>query len=171
MSAVADEQVAIYIHAGGAQRVHFLDEGEGIEHNSVADDTTATLAQHAAGDELKDELFALDGDGVPGIVAAGITRHQVEALGEDVDNFAFAFVTPLRADDHRCLASFQIVLHPRLAFGRKLPRGCAHNSSLDGTVNPKFGEISMRSHWPRPALASLRGVVTPNIPFIVRMRA
>jgi hypothetical protein len=49
----------------------------------------------------------VNGDGVPGVVAAGISCHDFEALGEHVNDFAFALVAPLRADDNRCLANFQ----------------------------------------------------------------
>jgi hypothetical protein len=35
---------------------------------------------------------------VPGIVAAGDAGDEVESAGEIVDDLAFAFVTPLRAD-------------------------------------------------------------------------
>ena len=107
VGAVADEQVAVDLDAGCAQRVDFLHEGERIEHHAVADDAAAAFAQHAARNQLQDELLAVDGDGVSGVVAAGIARHNFEALGEHVNDFAFAFVAPLRADDYRCLASFQ----------------------------------------------------------------
>jgi hypothetical protein len=44
---------------------------------------------------------------VSGVVPTGIARYNFEALGEHVNDFAFTFVTPLRADDDRCLANFQ----------------------------------------------------------------
>ncbi len=43
VGAVADEEVAVNLDAGRAQRVDFLHEGEGIEHNAVADDAAAAL--------------------------------------------------------------------------------------------------------------------------------
>jgi hypothetical protein len=45
---------------------------------------------------------------VSGIVAARIARHYIEALGENVNDLAFAFVAPLRADNHCCLARSQL---------------------------------------------------------------
>src|SRR5664280_355719 len=95
------------MHAGRAQRVHFLHVGEGIKHHPISDYAAAALTQHSAGDELKDELLALDRDRVSGIVAARIARYDVEAFGENVNDLAFAFVAPLRADNHCCLANSQ----------------------------------------------------------------
>ena len=46
--AVTDKQIAVNMHAGRAQRIHFLHEGEGIEHHPIADHAAASLAQHAA---------------------------------------------------------------------------------------------------------------------------
>ena len=39
-------------------------------------------------------------DGVAGVVSALIARHDVEVLGQKVNDLAFAFITPLSADDN-----------------------------------------------------------------------
>jgi hypothetical protein len=96
------------MHAGGAPRVNFLHESDRIEHDSVANHAAATLPQHTARDELQDKLLAVDGDRVSRIMTAGITRHNLEALGQNVNDFAFAFVAPLRSDYDCRLSSFQI---------------------------------------------------------------
>jgi hypothetical protein len=49
---------------------------------------------------LEDVLGFADDDGVPGIVATGNANDVVERAGEVVDDLAFAFVTPLRANDY-----------------------------------------------------------------------
>jgi hypothetical protein len=105
--AFADEEIAVNVHTRGAQRVHFLHEGERVEDDSIANDAAAALAQHAAGNQLQDKLLALDCDGVSGVVAARVAGHDLEALREHVDDLAFALVAPLRADNHRSLTSFQ----------------------------------------------------------------
>ena len=91
-----------------AQGVDFLHQGKRIEHDAIADYASASLAQHAARNQLKDEFLSFNGDRVAGIVPAGIARHDVEPFGENVYDFAFALVAPLRADDDRRLASFQL---------------------------------------------------------------
>src|SRR5208282_4940826 len=90
----------------------------------VADHGPATLAQHATWNELKDELLAVDGDRVPGVVTAGVTRHHFEPFGQNVYDLAFAFIAPLRADDDCCLASFQLAA-PYRPQGSVMPAGRA----------------------------------------------
>ena len=90
-----------------AQRGNFLQQGKGIEHDAVADDGLASGAQNAAGNQLQDEFLAVDGDGVPGVMASGVARHHGEMFGKDIDNLAFAFVSPLRAHDDGRLRSVQ----------------------------------------------------------------
>ncbi len=75
--------------------------------HTVPDDAAATLSQHSAGHQLQDEFLSVNDDGMAGIMAAGVARDHGKVLREHVDNFAFAFVAPLGADNYRSLASFQ----------------------------------------------------------------
>ena len=50
-------------------------------------------------------------DGVAGVIAALAADDDVRFSGEDVDDFAFAFIAPLRADQYR-------ICH-RVALGRQ----------------------------------------------------
>ena len=54
-------------------------------------------------------------DGVPGVVAALAADDDVRLAGEDVDDFAFAFVAPLGADQN-------CVCHGIEMLGKKLSR-------------------------------------------------
>ncbi len=63
----------------------------------VADNDSHIRVQYAAGDQLKDELLVSDLDGVAGVMPALVPRDEVECLREEIDDFALAFVTPLRA--------------------------------------------------------------------------
>ncbi len=67
--------------------------------DAVADDGLHARAKNAAGDQLQDVLLLADEDGVAGVVAALIARDDVEALGEEVDDLALAFVAPLGAEN------------------------------------------------------------------------
>src|SRR5271169_81044 len=78
-------------------------------------DEQITVHQHAARNELEDELLAVNGNGVPGIVPAGIARHKLEPLGKNVDNLALAFIAPLGANDDRCLTDFQLAAPSTIA--------------------------------------------------------
>ena len=77
LGAVRDEQLAVRAafqigQAGFAQLLYFVQERLWIEHDAVADYAAAAGAKHTAGDELQDELAAVNDDRVPRIVAAGI---------------------------------------------------------------------------------------------------
>jgi hypothetical protein len=41
----------------------------------------------------------VDDNGVAGVVAARIARHNVELLGEDIDDLALALIAPLGSKD------------------------------------------------------------------------
>ena len=55
---------------------------------------------------MKDGFFALYLDGVPGIVAALKTDNGPALGAQHVNDFAFAFVAPLCADDDRIRHDF-----------------------------------------------------------------
>jgi hypothetical protein len=59
--------------------------------------------QDAGRDQRQYGLRALDDEGVAGVVAALETGDRSDALGEQVDDLALAFVTPLGADDDEIL--------------------------------------------------------------------
>ena len=47
---------------------------------------------------MKDKLFIVEFNRMPGIIAALITDNDVAFLGQDIDNLAFALIAPLGAD-------------------------------------------------------------------------
>jgi hypothetical protein len=117
MSAVADEKATIDFHTGVAQRANFFEKRHGIEDHAIADYAAATCPQNAARHQLQDKLLALDDDGMAGVMAAGIARHDGEVFREHVDNLAFALVAPLGADDDRSFSLLQM-----LAPWNRMPR-------------------------------------------------
>src|ERR1700686_1942700 len=56
-------------------------------------------AQDPAGDELENIAVRADDDGVACVVPAGPPRNLIERAREVVDDFTFAFIPPLRAND------------------------------------------------------------------------
>ena len=80
LGAVGDEELAVDGEAGVFELLDLVEEGHGVENDAVADDAFAVRAQNAAGNELQDELLAVDDDGVAGVVAAGIARDDGELL-------------------------------------------------------------------------------------------
>ena len=78
----------------------FFDEAGGVEYDAVADDAELARPQDARGDEMEDVFLAVGDDGVPGIVAALAACDHIGGFGKEVDDFAFAFVAPLGADNN-----------------------------------------------------------------------
>ncbi len=110
LGAVGDEELLVDVNAEVAQLADFFQEGQRVEDDAVADDGLAGGAQDAARDELEDELLAADDDGMSGVVPASVAGHDGEALGENVDDFAFAFIAPLGAKYDCCFCS-HLFLH------------------------------------------------------------
>ena len=90
-----------HVDAGRFKRLHFFEQRGQVDHHAVADHGLHARAQNAAGDQLENEFLLADEDGVAGVVAALIARDDIETLGEQIDDFAFALIAPLRAkNDH-----------------------------------------------------------------------
>src|SRR6478672_12796062 len=99
MSAIADVEAAADIDTGFCEHFDFFDEGDGINHDAHADNGVLFRTKNAARNELENVLVLADDDGVAGVVATGNANDVVERAGEIVHDFAFTFVTPLRAND------------------------------------------------------------------------
>ena len=123
LGAVGDEELPVDGEAGVLESFDFGEEGHGIEDDAVADDAFALWPEDAAGDELQDELFAGDDDGMAGVVAAGVAGDDVEALGQDVDDFAFALIAPLGTKNHRGSALGHVRFCLRKGLGAGAARG------------------------------------------------
>ena len=71
-----------------------------IDDDAVADDAGDAGMQDAGRNQAQHELRAVDVDGVAGVVSALIPRDDREMRRQQIDDLAFAFVAPLRAE-HR----------------------------------------------------------------------
>ena len=83
--------------ASALQTVDLAAHDYRVDDHPVADDSHHCRVEDAGRDQMKGEFAALVLHGVTGIVAALIADHHVRPLGEQVDDFALAFVTPLSA--------------------------------------------------------------------------
>ena len=98
MRRLAHDEVVADLDAELAQSLDFLDEADGVHDHAVADDAEFVFAEDARRNEMQDVFLFADENGVPGVVAAGVADDDVRVFGEHVNDFAFAFVTPLGAD-------------------------------------------------------------------------
>ena len=70
-----------------------------MHNDTVADDALDTLAQNTGRDQVQYRLLAIDNQCMPGIVTALKAHHAGHLFGQQIDDLALAFVTPLGADD------------------------------------------------------------------------
>ncbi len=54
--------------------------------------------QYSGRNQRQNGLLAVDDQRVPGIVAALETHHGLHLIGQEIDDFALAFVAPLQTD-------------------------------------------------------------------------
>ena len=69
-----------------------------VDDDAVADDAGDAGMQNARRDQPQHEFRAVDVDRVAGVVAALIAGDDVELRRQQIDDFSFAFVAPLRAE-------------------------------------------------------------------------
>jgi hypothetical protein len=96
---VADPQLAFDPHAAALEHIDLLDHAGGIEGHATGDDAGDVVAEDAAWNEGELPGLAVGDDGVAGVGAALIADDDLVVLGEDVNEFAFGFVTPLQTDN------------------------------------------------------------------------
>ena len=95
------------IHAVALEFVDFLEERFGRKDDAVTQVADRRRVHDAGRDEAQNRLIAVDDKRMPGVVAAVETNNAVDLLREPVDNFTFAFVTPLGTDHHYVFRHFQ----------------------------------------------------------------
>ena len=95
---VTDEQITVDGNAARLEVVNFFEQSQRVDDDAVADDVELAGIEDAGGDEMENVLLVADLDGVPGVVAALIADDNVGLLGQDVNDFAFAFIAPLGAN-------------------------------------------------------------------------
>jgi len=119
VGAIAEVQAAPNIDAGFCERLNFGHEGCGVDYDAGADDGLLLGSQDATRDELQDEAVFADDYGMSGVVSTSDARDIVKSAGEIIDDFAFAFVAPLRADYHdrfHAVPSLAHMCHPHTSL-------------------------------------------------------
>ncbi len=81
------------------QAVDLLRNRDWINDHAIADDAHFARTQDAGGNQMKNIFLSLCDDGMTGVVAALGADDDIGVLGQKIDDFAFAFVAPLSADE------------------------------------------------------------------------
>jgi hypothetical protein len=118
VSLLADEQVAVDIHAHPRKLVHLLEERLRIDDDTVADDAGDARMQNARRNQMQDELRPFHINGVSSVVPALVPRDSREMRRQHVDDLPLAFVAPLRAEHcDVCGHAGYIVIRPSVPSG------------------------------------------------------
>ena len=75
-----------------------LEEHVQVDNDAVADDGGDAFGEDSGGQEVQRVLFAVNNDGVSGVVSSVELHDEVGVLAELVSGLAFAFVAPLGAE-------------------------------------------------------------------------
>ena len=99
VSAVADAEVGADLDASLADAVDFFEEFDGVDDHAVAEHVELVRGKDARGDQVERVTLRADLHGVARIGSAVVSNDQVKLLGEQVDDFALAFIAPLQPYD------------------------------------------------------------------------
>ena len=105
LGAIGDEELTVNGQTVRLEHRDLLQQRRRVDNHAIADHTLASRPQYTAGHKVKHKLFAVNDDGVAGIVTARVTRYDSVAFAEHVHDLAFALVTPLGAKDDGGLLS------------------------------------------------------------------
>ena len=97
------------------QVVDFTEQSDRIHDRAIADNASLSRMQRAGRYQSKYELLSVDHQGMRGIVAALKADDYVRVGGEQIDDFTFALVTPLRPNNRYGFHS------PPLSNGTRFP--------------------------------------------------
>ena len=101
--------------------------------------------------------MAIEDDGVPGIVPAGVPRDVVKRRSHIVYDFPFAFIAPLRADYHHCLSRRLIHLsgHPEPFQAAQSPVKVVREALQEGCCSkgrkPSYAALGVKARVVRGA--------------------
>src|SRR5947209_8699344 len=98
MSAVANEQVAADMDAEFAQTIDLANQRHWIDDDAVPDDAPFPAPQNSRRNQVQNVLRPAMDNSMPGVIPTLAAHNDVRLRSEDIDDFAFAFVPPLRAD-------------------------------------------------------------------------
>ena len=116
--AVTDKQAVLHLKI--LEHLQLFLQGRRIHHHTIADHTDLSRVENSRGNQVKNILFILDDDGVTCIVSPLIAGHNVETVGDEVNDLAFSLIPPLSADNHYVRhdgkAEEQLIQPDRLLF-------------------------------------------------------
>jgi hypothetical protein len=96
---IANKEPTAEINVALLEMLDFVDNRAGINDHSSANDTAGAGMENPRRDLMKDVFLLIDYDRVSGVCSALTANHHVHLGGQEVDDLAFALITPLHAND------------------------------------------------------------------------
>src|SRR3954452_22174889 len=107
---IADSQLAFNVDSGLFQPRNFLKKRGRVDDHPISDDGHHVGSQDSTGDQFQDEFLSSDEHRVACVVAPLVASYRVKLLREQVDDLAFAFVSPLRPQNNQITHGFRSLL-------------------------------------------------------------
>jgi hypothetical protein len=99
VGAVGDQQTALVVDPVLVQLRELVEHGRNVQDNAVAQDVYTLVVKDTAGEQVESVLVPVGNDSMAGVRTSVETRADIVILGQDVDELAFALVTPLGTQD------------------------------------------------------------------------
>ena len=96
--AVGEEEPAFDRDARRSDRVDLREQRVGVDDHARPDYRSRST-DDSRGKEVEREVLVAELDGVSGVVPAMVARHDLEAVGEQVDDLSLPLVAPLAPED------------------------------------------------------------------------
>ena len=115
-----------------------LDQDRRVDHDPVADHRRSVIGQHAGRQQMQRVALFADHDRVPGVVAALVPDHVVDAVAEQVRRLALALIAPLGANNHDGGHDYRLATacSRALVYLRRLPRAPLRRSGSTRAGTP-----------------------------------
>ena len=104
-ASLADAQTRTHFNASVFQAFDFFQQLGHRQHHTVADIALHAWAHDAARNKVQSGCFTVDHQSVARVVAALETHHALRQLGQPIDQLAFAFIAPLRANNNHIFSA------------------------------------------------------------------
>ena len=95
MGAITHVQASLRGDPAALEIADLANEGEGIDHETIADDANFAGIEHARGDQVQDVPLGADFDRVSGVATALVADHDLRVTTEKIHDLSLALIAPL----------------------------------------------------------------------------
>jgi hypothetical protein len=97
MRAFTDYDASRNVNPITAEAVDLVQKDVRINHHTIANEVHRMGPEYTTWNKVDAELALVVYYGMPGVIAAGESGHDVHISRKDIDDLPLAFITPLRA--------------------------------------------------------------------------